>query len=162
MKKALIIIAIILAAAGLSAGSFYGGMKYQSNKVEQVQANFFAQRGQVPEGQLPGGGQFQGSGPNPGGRQGMVFGGGATGQIKNIEGDVITLSTAENVTTVNLSEDTVITKMETVSLADLEPGMRILVSGQRNKDGNIAAAQIQVIDETMPGMFMPSETITAP
>jgi hypothetical protein len=162
MKKAVIIISIILAAAALSAGSFWGGMTYQANKVDQAQANFFAQRGQVPEGQMPGGGQFQGGGQMPGERQGMVFGGGTIGQIKSIEGDAITLSTAEDVTKVNLSEDTLITKMATVSLADLEPGMRIMVTGQRDDAGNITAVQIQVVDETITKQFAPSETRTAP
>lgn len=162
MKKAILFISIIIAAAALSAGSFWGGMTYQANKAEQAQANFFAQRGDTPQGQMPGGGQVQGGGQMPGGRQGLVFGGGATGQVKSIEGDVIQLSTAEDVTTINLTEDTVITKMEQVSLADLEPGMRIMVTGQRDGDGNISAVQIQIVDETITNMFAPSGTRTAP
>jgi hypothetical protein len=169
MKKGILIISILLAAAALSAGSFWGGMTYQTNKVEQAQANFFATRGQGPDGvtpsdQMPGGGQFPNDGQIPGGRQGLIFGGGggASGQIKSIDGDVITLSTAEDVTTINLSEDTRITKMETVSLADLEPGMRISVIGQKDEDGNISAVQIQIIDESITDLFTPSETRTAP
>lgn len=168
MKKAILIISIILVIAAVGAGSFWGGMKYQENKISQAQANFFAARGQaqtgdMPSGVMPGSGQFPGDRQGTGGRQGMIFGGGVVGQIKSVEGDVITLSTAQDVTTIKLTSETVIRQTVTASLADLEPGMRITVSGERDKDGNISATQIQVVDESMiRNMPSPSQTQAAP
>ena len=164
MKKVFLILGIVLAAALLSAGSFYGGMTYQSNKNQQAQANFFAARGQAQDGQAQGNGQFPGEGQLPSGRQGAFFGngGGAIGQIKSIAGDVIQLSTSQNVTTVKLSSDTVIRKTVEGTLADLEPGMRITVTGERDSDGNITAAQIQVVETSVLEMPAPSRTPTAP
>jgi hypothetical protein len=165
MKKAILIVGIILAVAAISAGSFWGGMKYQESQVSQAQANFFAARGQGQSGVIQGNGQFPGNGQMPPDRQGTFFrnGGGTIGQIKSIDGEVITLSTAENVTTINLTADTVIRQTVTASLTDLQPGMRVTVIGEKDNDGNITATQIQVVDESMiRDMPAPSGTVTVP
>lgn len=154
MKKIILIVGSILVAALLSAGSFYGGMTYQTNKAKQAQANFFAARGQNQNGQFPANGQ------SAGGRQGFFGNGGGTiGQIKSIDGDVIQLSTPQNVTTVTVSSNTVIRKTVDGTLADLKPGMRVTVIGQRDSNGNITAATIQEINAPQPA---PSGTQTAP
>ena len=53
MKKILIVVGAILLAGAIAAGSFYGGIAYQTNKVSQAQANFLNARGQPNGGQLP-------------------------------------------------------------------------------------------------------------
>jgi hypothetical protein len=137
MKKGLLVLIAVIVAIGLAAGSFYGGMAYQRNQTANTRAAFFASRGVSPNGTLtPGQGQGQGRG---------FFGGGASGQIKSIEGNVLTLSTAQNVTTVNLSKSTQIEKTGPGALSDLTPGLTVRVTGQPDANGNIAATSILIM-----------------
>jgi hypothetical protein len=161
MKKTLMILGAILLAVLVAAGSFWGGMTYQSNQTNQVRANFFNSRG----GEfIPNNGQFPGQGQLPNGNQGAGFSGGGrtTGQVKSIEGNVMTVSTAQDVTTVNLSETTQIQKSETAAVADLQPGVQVMVTGQRDADGNITASQVLILNTELSGMPNPDATRTAP
>src|SRR3990170_2613970 len=147
MKKILMIAGAILLAAVIAAGSFWGGIAYQTNRANQVRANFMNARGLSDEGQIPFGsppeaGQFQAGGTG-------FLGRGATGQIKTIEGNVITISTAQDVTTVNLSQATQIDKTVTGVIADLQVGMRVMVTGEKDKDGNLNAGQITILSDNL-------------
>jgi len=147
MKKTLIIVGVILLVILVAAGSFWGGMAYQTRRVSQISANFMNARGLTDEGQIPSGappetGQFQSGGAG-------FLGRGATGQIKTIEGDVITISTAQDVTTVNLSQATQIDKTVTGVIADLQVGMRVMVTGEKDKDGNLNAGQITILSDNL-------------
>lgn len=154
MKKILIIVGAILLAAAIAAGSFYGGMAYQTNRVNQVRTNFFNSRGLGDNGQLPG----NGSGlPNGSQNQGFFGGGGTVGQVKTVEGNVMTVSTARNVTTVNLSDSTQIEKPTTGSVADLKPGVQVMITGQRDSNGEITASQITILNNNP---FEPAGTPT--
>ena len=153
MKKVLMIVGVILVAVLLNVGSFWGGMTYQSKQVDQVRANFLNARG----GQLPGDGQFPADGQVPNGVQGQGFrGGGTIGQVKSIEGNVLKVSTAQNVTTVNLSDTTQILKSVTAATSDLQTGVRVMVTGERDDKGNITASQITILNNDS------STTRTAP
>ena len=101
MKKGLFVLVAVIVAVGLAAGSFYGGMAYQRTQTANIRAAFAASRGGPPNATDTAGG---------GGGRGGFFGGGARGQVKSIEGNVLTLSTSQNVTTVNLSNSTQIEK----------------------------------------------------
>lgn len=169
MKKVLLIVGAILLAAVIGGGSFWGGMRYQANKASQAQANFFNARG----GQAPGGGQFPREGAFPGNGQpgggpgsnnGAFFAGGrgTMGEVKSIEGNVLTLSTAEDVTTVNLSEDTEVTKTASGTLDDLQPGTRVMVTGETDSEGTISANRITILNDNPPGLPNPPATETAP
>jgi hypothetical protein len=68
--------------------------------------------------------------------------------VKSIDGNTLMLSTAENVTTVNLTSDTRIEKYASGTTADLQPGERVTVSGQRDNNGNITASQIIILPAT--------------
>jgi hypothetical protein len=154
MKKILIIVGAILLAAAIAAGSFYGGMAYQTNRVNQVRTNFFNSRGLGDNGQLPG----NGSGlPNGSQNQGFFGGGGTVGQVKTVEGNVMTVSTARNVTTVNLSGSTQIEKPATGSVTDLKPGVQVMITGQRDSNGEITASQITIMNNNP---FEPAGTPT--
>ena len=150
MKKVLIVLGAILVAALLAAGGFWGGMAYQSNQASQARANFASARGQANGGQLPTDGQFPGAGPGAG-----FFGGGTTGEVKAIDGNVITLSTAQDVITVNLSDSTQIEKTASGDLSDLQPGTRVIVSGQADSSGNISASRIQILNGNLPDVTNP-------
>jgi hypothetical protein len=154
MKNAIFIIGAILLAAALAGGGFYAGMQYQISQADQVQQQFIQARG---EGQFPGGGQmpadgqFSTDGQMPGGQmsaggRGGMFGAGLSGEIKSVEGDVLILSTAQDVSTINLTDDTTVHVTETGALSDLEPGMRVMVITQTDEDGNVTATQVTVLN----------------
>ena len=145
MKKGIWIGGSIIVALILMGASFYGGTLYQKNQQTSAQARFLASRGIT--GGFSGGGNFTGAAGTPGaggaGRSG--FGGGAQGQVKSIDGNTLTISTAQNVTTVTLSGTTTILKSDPGTVADLKVGDRVLVTGQRDSSGNITASQVTVL-----------------
>ena len=87
---------------------------------------------------------------------------GTTGVVKTVDGNVITISTAQDVTTVNLTEDTRIEKYASAAITDLQPGVRVMVTGQPDDDGNITASQIQIVNNGTSGIPNPPPTRTEP
>ncbi len=169
MKNVLIIVGAILVTGLVVAASFWGGMKYQENQINQVYTNFEQER-PLPGGQAPGGGEFpQGGDFTQGGDfqnpqvQGFIGrGGGVSGQVKTVDGASITISTAEDVTTVNLSEATRIQQTVSLPVSDLKPGMRVMVIGEKDEDGKINAVQIMILDDEMPLPGDPASSEKAP
>jgi hypothetical protein len=135
MKKGIIILAAVVLAVALAAGSFYGGMAYQRNQANQIRNQFLASRGLTANG--AGNGSTQ--------RRSFFGGGGATGQVKSISGNTLSISTAQNVTTVNLSNSTRIEKAAPGAVNDIQPGEQVIVSGQRDTSGNINATQVLIL-----------------
>jgi hypothetical protein len=160
MKKLLIIIGGIALIMVVAAGAFWGGMTYQTNRASQVRSDFFAARGLEDNGQFPGGAQGFPGGRAPEGQvPGFIGGGGiATGEVKAIEGDILTLSTAQDVTTVNLSETTSYEKSEPAGISDLQPGMRVTVTGPVDSNGEITATQILILDTNASDAAVPPGT----
>ncbi len=172
MKKIIIIIAAVVLAVLIAAGSFWGGMAYQTSRANQIRANFINSRG----GQLPSDGQFLNNGQFPNGGQGFPMmngtpnpsgpgfmgGRGTSGQVKSIEGNVLTLSTAQDVVTVNLSDSTRIQKTVSGTVGDLQPGMRVMVSGEKDNSGNINASQVQILNNNLSNPPGQSGAGTAP
>ena len=149
MKKWIYIAGGIVLLLGLCAGSFYGGITYQRSQVQQIQNEFMQARG-FPQG-TPGAGGVQ---PGQGGGQPRTFiagGGGVSGQVKTVEGNTLTLSTAEDVTTVIVSDDTQITLSVSGSLADLQTGQRVMVTGERDASGQVNALRISILGEEFAG-----------
>jgi hypothetical protein len=121
MKKIVWIILGVVVAIALAGGSFYGGMAYQRSQLANARSAFANFRNGTPGAN--GAGRFGGGG------------GGINGQIKSIEGNTITLSTAFNTVTVNINDSTTIEKGVAGALSDLKPGDRILVTGQGSQNG---------------------------
>lgn len=142
-KKILFIVGAVVIVALLSAGSFWGGMAYQSNHAAQIQSNFIAARGGQPPDNIPAdGSQFQGNGRFGG----NLAGRGTTGEVKSVDGDTLTLSTAQDVVTIHISDSTEIQMTVSGTVADLEPGINVIVIGEQEDDGTITASQVQIID----------------
>jgi len=163
MKKVLVIVGIAVLVALAAAGGFYGGIQYQLNIVDRAQANFEQQRGQFPGGQPPSStAGFPGAGgatiEQSGSRDGI------SGQVKTVEGDVMTVSTANNVTTIHLSPDTQIQKTTLVTLTttDLQPGTRVMVIGDKDANGNVSASQVMILNEMPADGTYPAPTGTEP
>ncbi|MGW8249236.1 MAG: DUF5666 domain-containing protein, partial [Anaerolineales bacterium] len=64
---------------------------------------------------------------------------------------VLTLSTAQDVTTVNLSDSTQIEKTVAGAVSDLQPGMRVMVSGEKDSSGNVSANRVSILSDNFPG-----------
>lgn len=165
MKKVFWIIGAIIVGAGLAAGGFYAGMTYHENQVDDTRARFEAMRGPIESGQAPGG-NFPAQGQAPGGVN-IGRGGGVNGQVKSLNGDELQISTANDVTTVKLSEDTLIQMTAIVSASELAPGVRVMVVGEADAEGVIQASQVRILDEDLmggmpPGMPYPAPTTSAP
>lgn len=162
MKNILMIVGAIVLVGIVAAGCFWAGMTYQGNQADQVRQQFMSERGLPPdgaqfmEGGAPGGRHFQASGAG-------FPGGGTMGEIKSIDGNTLTLSTAESVTVVHLSADTPVQKTETTGIEELQEGMRVMVRGEEDKNGEIMASQVTIIDDTLliEGRF-PGSGETAP
>lgn len=175
MKKTILMITgAMIVAALIAAGSFWGGMKYQSSQTDQIRANFFNARGGQGNG-VPGQGFPAGSGMTapgqgfPGGADptamarsgGMGNRGGTSGQVKSLDKNVLTISTAQDVVVVVLSDSTRIQKSVAGTTADLVPGTRVMVTGQRDDKGNLTASQITILDANAPQLPAPQATPTA-
>ncbi len=152
-KNILIIIGVVVLVILVGAGGFWGGMTYQTNQDSQAQARFFEQRGQPPsDGQMPEGMQAPNDGQGVFGQaQGGFRGGGVgyngtMGEVKSMEGNTLTLSTAQDVTTVNLTDTTKITKSVEGTTSDLQPGVRVMVAGETDDQGNVTATQITIVN----------------
>jgi hypothetical protein len=80
-----------------------------------------------------------GDGPTQGGP-----GGGLTaGTIESIDGDAITLKLQDGSTVVvTADDDTAVTQTEDAEVSDLAEGDEILVTGDKDTDGNVAADSI--------------------
>jgi len=151
--------AIVLAALAVGA-TFYGGIKLGQKQVVDNPIKYLAGPGgafsiQVGEGQLPGGpsGSFQGRGGQFPGAQGtpgagVVVGGRGVSSVETIQaidGNTLTLSTAEGTVKVITTDTTFIQKFVAVTVADLEVGESVIVSGTENDDGSMTARSIRVM-----------------
>lgn len=143
MKKLLIVVIAVVVIGLVGFGGFEGGRYYERNQANQTRNDFLRSRGLPANGQFPNDGQFQGGGANAGQRR--VFGGGVTGQIKSIDGKTITVTTAQNTTTVTMTDATQVQKSSAGTVADLQPGDQVLVTGQRDASGNVTAVQILIM-----------------
>lgn len=142
-KNILVTIGVVLLVAAVGAGAFYGGMLYERSQVASVRNAFFAGRGGDFNGTPPAGGFAFGGGNGQGGNgQG---GGRVFGQIKTIDGNTLTISTPQNVTTVQLTAATTISKTVAGAVGDLKIGETINVRGQRDaSSGAVTATVIQI------------------
>ena len=104
---------------------------------------FLGRFGQDPDAQ----GQF-GQGPA---RQGFAGGTGLTGAIENIEGNTVTVTTSQGPLQADISADTTIQLSAEGTLADLQSGLRVTMSGQTREDGIVEANTIILIPEGAEG-----------
>jgi len=130
-----VILVVIFAGAG-----FYGGMKYQQNKVQSFTGQFNNQQGGIRNNQQ---GNITGT---------MKNGGVNRGGFKPVAGEII--SSDDKSITVKLQDDsskivlidskTVINKAQTVTQTELKTGEKVSVFGSENVDGSVTAQNIQL------------------
>jgi len=153
MKRVLIVLGSIVFALVLAGGGFFAGMNVGKAQAQDAQANFFRQRGFDPNAAGTGGGAggqgFFGGGAGgqgaPGG-QGAAGRRGVTGTVQKVEGNTLTVTSAQGETvTVQITDSTPIEKTVAGSASDLTVGANVLVIGTRSGN-NVAATAIQLTD----------------
>ncbi len=81
---------------------------------------------------------------------------GQSGSITGINGNILTLNTAQGQVTVNISSNTSIQKSTTASIDDLQKGQFLTVSGTADSSGNVAASSITLTAQGQVSSFTPS------
>ena len=150
---------VIVVGVVAGFGGYTLGVKAGQTRAADVRTNFLVARGLAngPQGAgLPGVGvPGQGApglpGMGAGGQNGGQNAGAqfnpanfATGQVKQVNGNTVQLSTANEVLKVTIGDQTRIQKMGDGSLSDISAGERITVQGTRKSDGTFTAQTIQI------------------
>jgi hypothetical protein len=138
----LIIAGVIVLIAGAAVGGFFGGRAYERNQANTVRNDFMRERG------------IQGFNPNaaPNGQNGAnfqsgAFGRGATGEVKSLDGNALTLTSGGTDTVITLSDTTQIVKTTSGTTADLTAGQQVMVIGERDANGNVTTAtQVTILN----------------
>jgi hypothetical protein len=143
MNRTVMVVLAVLVVVVVAAGSFYGGMVYGKNQVEPT----FAVAGEGIEFSGPRG-QFGQRGMQPGAEEGQLLreqGGMLFGEIQSIGSGELTVTdpNGEQIT-VYVGDTTLIQKQASVTLDALEEGETVIISGNRDDDGNITARSLQV------------------
>jgi len=94
-----------------------------------------------------------GSSPSPGAN--AAARGGAAGQLVQINGDTLILSSANGDITVTFSSSTPITKASTASLADITAGVCIVAMGPKDSSGSITATTVRLSPKGANGCAAP-------
>lgn len=147
MSKGLYTVLAVVLVLIIAAGSFYGGMLFGKSQAQTTGAAPVA---------FQGGGAFAGA-PGAAGTPGVrMFRGNGSGNmtfgtIKEIgDGMLILTDSNGNDTQIKVTDTTLIEKNASVTLADLEPGETLVVSGNTAADGTVTARSVQV---AQPGRF---------
>ena len=126
----------VLVLVLVAGGSFYGGTVYGRGQAQAAgSARLRAARG------TDGGaaGQFA-AGQRGAGQGGMLF-----GQIQDIGDGTLTITDNSGAQRkVQVTDTTLIQKQASVTLADLQTGESVIVSGSTGSDGSITARSVQV------------------
>jgi len=144
MKKAWIVVGVLVLVVAVGGGAFWAGMSYGKSQASQDATGLMQERLAARGGQFPEGGQFPGGGQLQQGEQGDTtqFGGGIRGTIEAIEGETLVINTDDGIIRVQTTDTTMIEKNMTVGVGDLEVGEIVVVSGPQNEDGSITARSI--------------------
>jgi hypothetical protein len=141
----ILIAGVIVLVAGAAVGGFFGGRAYERNQANTIRNDFMSERG------------IQGFNPNAAPNENFTpgqngtnfpsggFGRGASGEVKSIDGNTLTLTTGQNETKVTLSDTTAIVKSTSGTTADLAAGQQVMVTGERDADGNVTATQVMIL-----------------
>ncbi|HUS59966.1 MAG TPA: hypothetical protein VMX76_01120 [Nevskiaceae bacterium] len=128
MKNTKLIIGVLLIVVGITG--FWGGMKYQQSKG-------FSMTGRLDPEQT-----------RRSSNSGMV-----SGEIIDRDETSITVKQADESTKIILlSENTGVSKTSEGSVDDLKTGETVMIFGQKNPDGSISAANIQLNPQFREGL----------
>jgi hypothetical protein len=140
---AVIVVGVIVVGALAGFAGYTAGVNAGKTQALAARDAFLAARG---AGNGQGGAAFGGQGTTGGQNGGRQFNPDnfATGQVKQIDGNTIQLSTAQSVLTVKVNDQTQIQKMGAGTVSDIQTGERITVQGTRGADGVMTAQSVQI------------------
>ena len=140
---AVIVVSVIVIGAAAGFAGYTAGVNTGKTQALAARNAFLAERG---IGSSQGAAAFNGQGFNGGQNGGRQFNPNnfTAGQVKQIDGNTIQLSTAQSVETVKVDDQTQIQKMGAGSLSDIQTGERITVQGARGSDGVMTAQSVQI------------------
>ena len=139
MNNVLKIVVGVFLVAAVAAGSFYGGLLYGEN---QAQAAFATPEDAAGQWAAAGEGR-----PGMPGQRGAGSGQGGmlSGEILVIDNGELTIEDASGRRiTVHVTDTALIQKQADVTVADLQEGETVIVSGSQESDGSITARMVQV------------------
>lgn len=144
-KNVLWVVLAVVLIAGAGVGGYFYGVEQGKAQAASVRERFIAERfgTALPNGQAAPGQFLPGQGATG---RGGVMGRGATGTVKQIQGNTLLVSTAERELKVQITADTRITLTTQGSVSDLKIGDRIIIGGQTQGD-TLTATQIQIIPD---------------
>ncbi len=129
----LVVLVVIAAVGGYMVGHRAG-----VQQANAARATFMAQRfGGSPIANTLGQGN-----PAGGVRQGAM---GANGTVKSIEGNTIVVTTRTGDVKVKLGQGTTVQKLAPGSVQDIQPGVRIAVTGDTDSGGTVSARSVQLL-----------------
>ncbi len=138
MKTILAAVLVLVLVAIVGFGSYTYGQSVGLTQAQNIRAEFFSSR----QGASNGSGDQQAA--QGGQRAGLAGRTAATGTVKSIQGNTITVSERDGTTvTVNVDAQTIIQKTSAASVSDIQPGQNITVLSSQT-GSNITAQTIQI------------------
>ena len=144
MNRTVKIVLGVLVAVVIAAGCFYGGVAFGQNRAQATataSGNAQGLRGAPGQaGMMPPGQASTDNGQITGLSGGMLF-----GQIQAIgDGELTIKDESGQQILVYVTDTTLIQKQAEVTVADLQEGETVVVSGSQGTDGSITARMLQV------------------
>jgi hypothetical protein len=145
----MIIVGVLVLLAVVGGVAFAAGSEYGKTQAQNIRAEFLQQRsgsqGQGAPFVQGGQGQpGQSDQTGQGGRAGQFARLAAVGTVKSVDGNKITVTMQNgNTVTVTLDQETRIVKSVAATATDLQPGVRITVTGDQSGN-NVTARSISI------------------
>jgi hypothetical protein len=145
MKNAFQILVVLTAIFGLGLGlAFAGGAWWGRRDAKPATASATPAAGQGAGAAALGGGP-------PGAGAAAALSGATTGVVEEISGDTITVRTQNGGTvSVKVQGDTQVRQLASATAADIKPGLNVIVQGQPDVDGKLAARSVQITGAAAP------------
>lgn len=125
------------AAGGATAGGGNGGQRAAGGNATQRGAGGGAPRANSTPG--------AGAATRPTTDNAGTPGRSVNGSVAAASDDALQIETQQGATSVKLTPDTRIQRLTPASAADLQPGDRVIVAGERMTDGTFVATSVQIV-----------------
>lgn len=152
MRNVFQVLIVATAVFGLGLGAAFGGGVFYGRRTAPETPAAAAPTAGAPGGGGAGattaGGAPTGGGGLPGGGAGAP----TTGVVEEINGDTVTVRTqAGGTVAIKLQGDTQVRQLAPAAPADIKPGLGVIVTGQPDVDGKVAARSVQITGPAAQG-----------